>query len=44
MIRSLHFFPLDCLAFTGHLSIIRPLRWPFAKLWTSLLEASKSQR
>jgi hypothetical protein len=32
---SLHFCPLDCLAFTGHLWIIRPWRWPFAKLWIS---------
>src|ERR1700756_592156 len=29
---SLHFCPLDCLTFTGHLSIIRPWRFPFAKL------------
>jgi hypothetical protein len=41
---SLHFCPLDCLAFTGHLSIIRPWRRLFAKLWTSLLEATKGSR
>jgi hypothetical protein len=35
---SLHFCRLDCLAFIGKLSIIRPWRWPFAKLWPSLLE------
>jgi hypothetical protein len=40
---SLHFCPLDHLALTGYLPIIRPWRWPFAKLWTSPLEATKNQ-
>jgi len=29
---SLHFCPLDCLTFTGHLSIIRPWRFLFQAL------------